>query len=112
MSPARNAQDSRREVFAELARAFAGWREHIEGTKSTEGKRNATRVLASLVRELKTNFSAEDLKTFQLERWAGITGTLRGGTPAETKNQVPIAVRRSLDHVTEYKKPTESDGAR
>jgi hypothetical protein len=103
ISPARNAQESRREVFAELARAFAGWREHIEGTKSKEGKRNATRVLASLIKELKTNFSAEDLRTFQLQRWARITGTFREGAPAETKKEVPIAARRSLDHVTEYK---------
>jgi hypothetical protein len=112
ISPARNAQESRRDVFAELARAFAGWREHIEGTKSKEGKRNATRVLASLIKELKTNFSAEDLRTFQLERWARTTGMFREGAPGDTKNEVPIAARRSLDHLTEYKKPAGLDGAR
>ena len=107
LSQARNAQESRGEVFAELARSFAGWREHINGSKSAEGKRNAARVLASVIRELKTNFSAEDFRTFQLERWARITGTFRGDAPAETKREVPIAARRSLDDVTEYKKPTE-----
>ena len=112
LSQARNAQESRGEVFAELARAFAGWREHIESTKSAEAKRNATRVLESLIKELKTNFSAEDLKTFQLERLVRITGTFREGAPTETKEEVPIAARRSLDQVTEHKKPAEPDGAR
>jgi hypothetical protein len=110
LSQARDAKESRAEVFAELARAFAGWREHIECTKSAEGKRNATRVLASLIKELKTNFSAEDLREFQLERWTGITGTFRG-VPAETENEVPIAARRSLDKATEYKNPMEPDSA-
>ena len=85
ISPAKNSQESRREVFAELARAFAGWREHIEGSNSAEGKRNASRILTSLIKELKTNFGAEDLQAFQLAR---IVGGFREADHAEAKKSV------------------------
>lgn len=112
LQQARDAQESRGEVFAELARAFAGWREHIDGSKSEEGKRNATRVLTALIKELKTNFRAEDLQRFELERWSRVTGTHRGGAPADAKREVPIAARRLLDDVTEQKLPAELDATR
>jgi hypothetical protein len=103
LSRAKNAQESRAEVIAELARGSAGWKEHIDGTTNEEAKRNATSVLAALIKELKNNFSAEDLRTFQLERWNRLTGTFRDGAPAEAKKHVPIVARRSLNDVTEYK---------
>jgi predicted transcriptional regulator len=56
--------------------------------------------------ELKTNFGAEDLRALHLAR---IVSGFREGEHSEAEKPVPIAARRSLNDVTEYKKTGESD---
>jgi hypothetical protein len=98
LSRARDAQESRAEVCAELVRAFAGWKAHIQSTKSREGRRNTIRIIESIVRELQNNFSSEDLAKLHLQKWSRTTRALRGRKDCEIGEEVPIPARRSLDY--------------
>jgi hypothetical protein len=109
LSPGHDSQEGRGEVFKELLLALAGWRDQIEATKSEETKRNATRVLKSLLHELNTNFGPEDLKKFELEIGAGIMGRFREDDFGSTNEDRRIAVRSSIDHPTEYKRSARPD---
>ncbi len=107
LSPARGAEQSRSEVFSELLQAVGGWRRQIESTTSMEVKRNAMRVLKSVLHELNSNFGPEDMKKLELEIRARMTSTFRDDDSGGAKEDLPIAVRSSIDHPTEYSKVTE-----
>jgi hypothetical protein len=62
LSPGRTAAESRSEVLGELLQAVKGWRAQIASTTSAEGKRNATRVLNSVLHELNVTFGPEGEK--------------------------------------------------
>jgi hypothetical protein len=103
LSRAKSAEQSRTEVFGELLQAVGGWGRVIQTVTSTEVKRNATRVLKSVLHELNTNFGPEDMKTLELEMMSRMKGIFRGDDSAGTGEDIPIAARSSIDHPVEYR---------
>ena len=103
LSRAKSAEQSRTEVFGELLQAVGGWGRVIQTVTSTEVKRNATRVLKSVLHELNTNFGPEDMKTLELEMMSRMKGIFRGDDSAGRGEDIPIAARSSIDHPVEYR---------
>jgi hypothetical protein len=102
LSRAKSAEQTRTEVFGELLQAVGGWGKVIQTATSTEVKRNATRVLNSVLHELNTNFGPEDMKALEVEMIARMKGIFRGDDSAGRGEDIPIAARSSIDHPVEY----------
>jgi len=107
LSRAQSAEQSRTEVFGELLQAVGGWGRQIQTAPSMEVRKNATRVLKSVLHELNTNFNPEDMKKFELQMMARVKGIFRGDDSEAKREELPIAARSSIDHPVEYRQTGE-----
>jgi hypothetical protein len=64
-APGLDSKASKLHVRKELMGSAIGWMEKIASTQSEELKRNSTRVLKSILRELEVNFPAADTNEFE-----------------------------------------------
>jgi hypothetical protein len=102
LSPGTTMREARSEVLSGLVREFMGWKEYIEGTKSSEGKRHAGKVMRSLLEELEKNFTPDDFTKLQGHLFRpAMYASKRSAQPTANDTEVPIPARRSLDYTAE-----------
>lgn len=96
--------ESRSEVFGELLQAVGGWKRQIQTAPSAEVRTNGMRVLKAVVHELNTNFSPEDLKKLELDLRSRTSPPFREADSEDSRENVPIAARCSMEHPVEYER--------
>ncbi len=101
---ATNDAESRSEVFGELLQAVGGWRRQIQTAPSAEVRTNGVRVLKAVLHELNTNFSPEDLKKLESDLRARTGAPFREADSEDSRENVPIAARSSMEHPVEYER--------
>ena len=109
LSPATTAQDSRSEVFEGLVEGLMGWKQHVENSNSTEGRRNASKIVAALWKELQDNFTPTDVSKLQRRVSRPIRPASREAEYTVTEKEMPTSARRSFDYPTECKSVDELD---
>jgi hypothetical protein len=107
LSPGQSVREGRAEVRKELMRAVDAWVRHIETTSNSERRRNAIRVLKSILHELRTSFSSGDTAGLELalkKRLPELSWIDRSG---ENEESEPPTTRSFIEYPAEYRKVGE-----